>query len=171
MAPAFGLVEAKGLLPYFVDTATKACGLRLYSLLKTDSGPRQMADKWINIIANGKSVDSATIDVNAWLGKATLDACVLASVSSLGGLWTDRDPASQRIGAGAFEYDFGALDETGNPFTESYMDIMCGQLPPLYPVQCSPRTNRLSYSLVLGPSGTLPNPSFSSWPSQSGSRD
>ena len=28
MAPAFGLVEAKSLLPYFMDSATKACELR-----------------------------------------------------------------------------------------------------------------------------------------------
>jgi len=27
MAPAFGHVEAKGFLPYFMDTATKACEL------------------------------------------------------------------------------------------------------------------------------------------------
>jgi len=29
MAPAFGLAEAKGLLPYFMDAATKARELRL----------------------------------------------------------------------------------------------------------------------------------------------
>ena len=39
MAPAFGLVEAKGLLPYFVDCATKARELRLCPILKSDSGP------------------------------------------------------------------------------------------------------------------------------------
>ena len=38
-----------------------------------------MADKWNVIIENGKSGCSATIDVNEWLGKATLDAYVLAS--------------------------------------------------------------------------------------------
>ena len=36
-----------------------------------------MADKWSAIIENGKSGDSAIIDVNMWMGKATLDACVL----------------------------------------------------------------------------------------------
>jgi len=30
MAPAFGLVEAKGLLPYFMDAVTKARELRLH---------------------------------------------------------------------------------------------------------------------------------------------
>ena len=34
MAPAFGPVEVKGLLPHFMDTAAKACELRLYLVLK-----------------------------------------------------------------------------------------------------------------------------------------
>ena len=37
-----------------------------------------MADKWCDIIENGRSGSSAIIDVNMWVGKATLDACVLA---------------------------------------------------------------------------------------------
>ena len=72
MAPAFGLVEAKGLLPYFMDSATKARKLCLDLTLKTYSD--QMADKWSSIIENDRSGHSATIDVNIWLGKATLDA-------------------------------------------------------------------------------------------------
>jgi len=81
MAPAFGLVEAKGLFPHFMNAVTKVRGLRLYSILGVDQDPRcQMTDKWNNIIANDKSGRSATIDVSAWLGKATLDACVLCSV-------------------------------------------------------------------------------------------
>jgi len=80
MAPAFGLVVAKGLLPYFMDAVTKVREPRLYYIIRADSGPRrQMADKWSNIIANGKTGNSATIDVSVWLGKATLDACVQAS--------------------------------------------------------------------------------------------
>jgi len=39
MAPAFGLVEAKGLLPYFVDSATKARELRVHFISETDSNP------------------------------------------------------------------------------------------------------------------------------------
>ena len=39
-----------------------------------------MADKWSGIIENGKSGDSAIIDVSMWMGKATLDACVLSLV-------------------------------------------------------------------------------------------
>jgi len=31
MAPAFGLLEAKGLLPYFMDSVTKARELRFLS--------------------------------------------------------------------------------------------------------------------------------------------
>ena len=37
-----------------------------------------MADKWSSTIENGKPGFSAIIDVNAWFGKATLDAYVLA---------------------------------------------------------------------------------------------
>jgi len=97
MAPAFGLVESKGLLPHFMDTATKACEPCLHLILRADSGSRyQMADKWSNVIANGKSWDSATIDANSWFGKATLDACVL--VSAFGMYWsrTDHGPISKK---------------------------------------------------------------------------
>ena len=36
-----------------------------------------MADKWNDVIENSKSGRSAILDVNMWLGRATLDACVL----------------------------------------------------------------------------------------------
>jgi len=55
-----------------------------------------MADKWGGIIANGGFGHSATIDVSTWFGKATLDACVLASVLSVRGLWADHEPISQK---------------------------------------------------------------------------
>ena len=75
MAPAFGPFEAKNLLPHFMNSVTKARGICLHLILKTDSGPwDQMADKWSSIIENGKTGNSATINVNMWLGKATLDA-------------------------------------------------------------------------------------------------
>ena len=78
MSPAFGLVEAKGLLPHFMDSAIKARELRLHSIFGADSGPcNQMADKWSSIIENGKSGNSAIIDVNPWFVKAALDAYVL----------------------------------------------------------------------------------------------
>ena len=78
MAPAFGLVEAKGLLPYFMDSVTKAREPRPHLISNADpaSAGHQMADKWSSVIKNGNSGHSAVIDVNAWLGKATLDACV-----------------------------------------------------------------------------------------------
>ena len=86
MAPAFGLVEAKALLPCFTGVATEARKLHLHSVSRADSGPhRQMADKWNRIIESSKSGDSAVIDVTMWLGKATLDAYVLASGSASGG--------------------------------------------------------------------------------------
>ena len=94
MAPAFGLVEAKGLLPYFMDCATKARELRLYPILKADSGPcHQMADMWSGVIENGRSGSSAVIDVNMWLGKAALDACVLAFAS---GVWINDELTPQQ---------------------------------------------------------------------------
>jgi len=97
MAPAFGLVEAKGLLPHFMDAVTKVREPRLNLILKADLDLRcQMADKWSNIIANGNSGDSATIDVSAWLGKATLDACVVFVVFGVRGPWTDRGPISHK---------------------------------------------------------------------------
>jgi len=83
-----------------------------------------MAEKWNEIIENSESGNSVVIDVNAWLGKATLDACVSPSPLGWHGLWADRKPITQRVGAGAFEYDFGALDETDNPLTKSYTNLM-----------------------------------------------
>ena len=86
MAPAFGLVEAKGLLPYFMDAAVKVCELRLHFISESDSSPcRQMAGKWSDIVENGKSERSAVIDVNLWFGRATLDAYVLVSASGMRG--------------------------------------------------------------------------------------
>ena len=34
----------------------------------------------------------------------------------------------KRIGAGAFDYDFGALDDADNPLTKSYADLMYDDL-------------------------------------------
>jgi len=34
------------------------------------------------------------------------------------------NPHLKRVGAGAFEYDFGALDDADNPLTKSYMNLM-----------------------------------------------
>jgi len=81
-------------------------------------------DKWNGIIENGKSGNSAIIDVNMWLGKAALDA--YASSLSLGWcrLWINGGFISQSIGAAAFEYHFEALDDTDNPLTKSYLGLM-----------------------------------------------
>jgi len=93
MAPVFGPVEAKALLPYFMDAVTKARELRFYLVLEAHSGPRrQMADKWISVIENGESGYSATLDVNMWLGKATLDAYVLALVLDVRWLRINQEP-------------------------------------------------------------------------------
>ena len=37
--------------------------------------------------------------------------------------------SESRIGAGAFEYDFGALEDTDNKFTKSYTNMTYGSLP------------------------------------------
>ena len=79
MAPAFGPVEVKGLLPHFMDTAAKACELRLYLVLKAHQDLHcQVVEKWNDIIESDKFGSSAIIDANMWLGRAALDACVLA---------------------------------------------------------------------------------------------
>ena len=130
-----------------------------------------MADKWNGIIENGQPGHSAIIDVNVWFGKATLDACVLALALGVRGLRTNPEPTSKRIGAGAFEYDFGVLEDADNPLAKSYTDIMCGLPSPSSVVPCFHRVNRPPCLLVLHPSGTLLDYTFSSWPSRGGSRD
>jgi len=108
MGPAFGLVEAKGLLPYFMDSATKGGELRLCMTLKlgVDLFPyHQMADKWSDIIENSESGYSAIIDVNMWFGKATLDAYVSVHVTPALGvrtLWANHDPISQKYRSWSF---------------------------------------------------------------------
>lgn len=91
---------------------------------------RQMVEKWNNIIDNSQSGKSAIIDVNMWFGKATIDACVstLLLYGSVGcGLTVNS--YFNRVGAGAFEYDFGALDDADNALTKSYMNLMYDHLP------------------------------------------
>ena len=86
MAPAFGLADAKSLLPYFMGSATKARKPRWHFISETDLSPHlQMADKWSDIVEDGKSGGSAVIDVNLWLGRAALDAYVLVSASGVRG--------------------------------------------------------------------------------------
>ena len=76
-----------------------------------------------------------------WLGKATLDACVLVLAFGLRGLRIIRELISlKRIGAGAFDYDFGALDGADNPFTKSYTNLVYDRLSFL---RGSRRDNRL----------------------------
>jgi len=55
MALAFGLVDAGGLLPYFMDSVTKARELRLYLILEADSIRRQIIYNWSNVIENGEA--------------------------------------------------------------------------------------------------------------------
>ncbi|KAF9779010.1 cytochrome P450 [Thelephora terrestris] len=61
-----------------------------------------LAEKWHETLSTAGSGRAAIIDVHSWLSKATLDA----------------------IGAGAFDYDFGALENTDNKFTKSYANLL-----------------------------------------------
>lgn len=63
-----------------------------------------IVDKWHEIIFNAKSEHGVVIDVQDWISRGALDA----------------------IGAGAFDYDFGAVEGTGNKFTESYTNLNFG---------------------------------------------
>ena len=120
-----------------------------------------MADKWGSIIENGKSGHSAVIDVNEWLGKATLDACVLVKVLVYARYRLTVSSYFNRIGAGGFDYDFGALDDADNPLTKSYTNLMCDYPPSSYAVRCA---NRRLRSPAFRLSGTLLDCSFSSRP-------
>ena len=68
----------------------------------------------------------ATIDVHSWFSRALLDAYVGGSRT-----WFAyrADRFKPRIGAGAFDYDFGAVENTDNKFTKSYLNLACGPLP------------------------------------------
>ena len=77
----------------------------------------------------------------------------------------------KRIGAGAFEYDFGALDGTDNPLAKSYQNLMYGNLSSPPAVWSSRSANRLPRSLVLHRSGTPLDYSFSSCPFRDSSQD
>jgi len=56
LAPAFGIVEAKGLFPYFISCSNS------------------LVEKWNEVISNGESGQSAIVNVSLWVSKATLDA-------------------------------------------------------------------------------------------------
>lgn len=91
----------------------------------------QLVDRWSGIIENSKSGQSAVIDVTMWLGKATLDAYVMVSALGPPRLRITRELIPpKRIGAGAFDYDFGALDGADNPFTKSYTNLVYDHFSP-----------------------------------------
>jgi len=98
--PAFGFTEAKCFVPHATEAVTRVREFYLYFLLNWNTDTthcHQMAYKWDEIIGNSKSGYSATIDVNKWLGMATLDACVLASVLAVRRLRTDRDIIIRKV--------------------------------------------------------------------------
>ena len=76
----------------------------------------------------------------------------------------------KRIGSGALDYDFGALDNADNPFTKSYMNLVYDRLLSVSSVvRGSRRANRLPYSSASPLSGTPLDRSLSSCPSRDGS--
>ena len=93
MTPAFGLVEAKALYPCFVRCSNSVSHCLVNDDAKIE-GPftLQLADKWHDTISNAVSGQATTIDVYSWLSKATLDAYVAKSTTSVS-LLIGRDPA------------------------------------------------------------------------------
>jgi hypothetical protein len=84
-------------------------------------GP-QLADKWHETISSGEPV---IVDVYSWLRKATLDWYVLRELRTRFVVLINETS----IGTGGFGYDFGALENTDNKFTKSYVNLGCGSLP------------------------------------------
>ena len=79
MAPAFGLVEAKALYPYFAQCSNSVSNSPNHTELEFEPFfVRQLSDKWCEAILSG---ESAIINVYPWLRKATLDAYVRESWS------------------------------------------------------------------------------------------
>ena len=84
MAPAFGLSESKALIPRFLSVANKVrrghrCPLTLLRQVVnyiTTILPShvQLVDKWKDVVVNEASGGSHTLDMWAWMDKATLDA-------------------------------------------------------------------------------------------------
>jgi len=135
MAPAFGLVEAKALLPYFMNAVTKAPEPHSSFVLEADSGPyHQMADKWSGIIENGKSGQSAVIDVNMWFGRATIDACVSVAASGVHGLQTYRESVSRKDRCWGFRVRFWCLRQL-----ERSADQILFEPNVCQPIICRPR--------------------------------
>jgi len=88
--------QRKVLVPAFGPNESKALMPRFLSVAN------KLADKWKDIVANEASGGSHTLDIPTWMSKATLDA----------------------IGTGAFDYEFGALDNHDNPLAKSYTGLL-----------------------------------------------
>ena len=84
MNPAFGLVEAKALYPYFNQCSNSVSGLSSTLYVRVHcSLAQQLADKWHEAISRAESGQAAIIDVSFWFCKATLDACVRGSKATV----------------------------------------------------------------------------------------
>ena len=81
MAPAFGLVEAKALYPYFFRSSNSVSHSPIYFLPRTHVQAerpitRQLADQWHDVVLDAESGHCAIIDVRTWASHAALDAYV-----------------------------------------------------------------------------------------------
>ena len=63
-------------------------------------------------------------NVHYWLSKAMLDAYVRGESPTQFSSYSHRP--GTRIGAGALDYDFGALEDADNKLTKSYENLACG---------------------------------------------
>ena len=74
-----------------------------------------MADKWSSIIENSNPGRSTVVDVNMWLGKATLDVYVLVLVLGARRLRTSRELISLKDRDRSFRLRLWCLRRCGQP--------------------------------------------------------
>ena len=128
MNPAFSLTETKGLLPSFAESATKVRVSPRQSCISVDLASAQLADKWHESVETEGSGESLVTDVHSWFAKATLDAYVAPLLCYLLSHLKVHN-GSNSIGAGAFDYDFGALDGADNALARTYANLLYASTP------------------------------------------
>ncbi|OJA11405.1 hypothetical protein AZE42_12467 [Rhizopogon vesiculosus] len=103
LSPGFGAPESKAFLPLFKRCA-ESVGTKVtsYSLnAHQQRGHPQMSNKWVDLITNS-GVESAVINIPAWLSRAALDA----------------------IGEAAFDVPFGCIDNNESALSRAYSNML-----------------------------------------------